>query len=436
MVNVKLLNYACASNIVIRHLDLLLNHTILLEMGQEIPARANDLVPCLNTVIWAAYKLNIQALEQISSMVEAVYGKQYIRHAMEGFMVERQLRSYFQNVLATPYEIYCYLVDFASRSTNSVTERDVMLSKMGVDPFGAPPTKPETPSDSKFEGQKKKFFGNEKEVEEKKLEPKSQIYASRFNAEDFPAGENKDINNLAQDDDNRLKQSVLLKEESKLSQSIMEIDQNFMKSMQEKFEELDKIDKKDPADQGVIDEWSKQNPFCTSNPNVNINQNQNKNFASQANGNNENSQDDFMKQLMDFDGKVNIPLPTNNNHQNVNAPDLEMSEQKPFDGEFQRTFNGTLNLPDFAKTNNKGEKEASLNTQKLRQNDPFKNMNQLPVNISYDPKEGFDPRQSVYAAGKKKYLFNFLGVGKEIVAKNVIHSDVASKLRKLREIGV
>ena len=406
MVNVKLLNYAFACNIVIKHLDLLINHTILLEMGQEIPARANDLVPCLNTVIWAAYKLNIQALEQIVGMVEAVYGKLYIRHAMDGFMVERQLRSYFQNVLATPFEIHSYLVDFASRSTNSVTERDVLLSKMGIDPFGAPPTKPETPSDSKFEGQKQKYFGANKNDQDTKNEQnqKKSVYESRFQGGDIDTKfeENNMTNSKENQDDNLLKKSVILKEESKLSQSIVQIDENFMKSMQEKFEELDKIDKKDPVDQGAIDEWSKQNPNPFSSNQENIKKDQNPNFASQRNQIGQNTEDDFMKQLMDFDGKVNVPLPTNNNHNNVNAPDTvdNQNVSNPFGGEFQKTFNGTLNLPDFAKTGNQSQGGPSLNTQNLKQNDPFKNMNQLPVNFSYDPKEDFDPRQSVYAAGK------------------------------------
>jgi len=251
-VNVKLINYATAANITIQHLKILMEHSILLELGQEHPERANDLVPSINTVIWATYKLNLNVLEEVVAMVQRVLGTLYVKHALEGLMVERRLKDQFENLLPTPFEIYSYMVDFAARSTHSPEERgkyifnkDDLLRRMGVDPFAAPPPQAPAGGHGGFGNEAFKDLPHQKVFEsgwntpvaeqeelpktepiiEPRIEQEMQVRKSVF----------RESGGLEAKQQDQLRQSLVVNNLSNIAQSIFKVDDKLKESIADKY---------------------------------------------------------------------------------------------------------------------------------------------------------------------------------------------------------
>jgi hypothetical protein len=121
------LTFVKAANMILRHLDLLREHTIALEMAQSQPGNAGDLVPPLNTMIWGTYKLNIVQMEELVFMVEKVLGKKWVRSAMSGYMVDLNLRRNFAEILPGQDMVNAYLWDFVRRTSKGDEKRQSKL---------------------------------------------------------------------------------------------------------------------------------------------------------------------------------------------------------------------------------------------------------------------------------------------------------------------
>ena len=109
------LTWIRGANKVIRHLDVLRNNSIALEIAQEKPSRAADLTPSLNTVIWATYKLNVEQMEEFVEMVRKVLGDKWVDLALHGYMVDIYLRGGFEHILPPQEKVNEYLWGFVNR---------------------------------------------------------------------------------------------------------------------------------------------------------------------------------------------------------------------------------------------------------------------------------------------------------------------------------
>ena len=122
-INAKVLIYIKAANVILRHIDILKNHSLALEMGQRNPSGAADLVPSLNTYIWGTYKLNVDQLEEFVKMIAKVLGNGWIHNAQHGYMVDLGIRKSFANILPDQWEMNSYLYDFIIRNAKGDENR-------------------------------------------------------------------------------------------------------------------------------------------------------------------------------------------------------------------------------------------------------------------------------------------------------------------------
>lgn len=126
-INAKILIYIKAANVILRHLDVLSNHSFALERGQSSPGQAADLVPSMNTFIWGTYKLNVGQLEEVVMMIGKVMGPGWINAAQHGYMVDLGVRRSFANILPDQWEMNFYIHDFVIRSSNGDQKRQGIL---------------------------------------------------------------------------------------------------------------------------------------------------------------------------------------------------------------------------------------------------------------------------------------------------------------------
>lgn len=104
-----------ACDIVIRYCDVLKDRSMVIVNCQGNPQQIEELMPCIESVIWATKPLNIACLQEFSNMMLYFFGQQQI-NVDQSQKVDPDLRKCFQNIMPTKTEINNYLFFFAERS--------------------------------------------------------------------------------------------------------------------------------------------------------------------------------------------------------------------------------------------------------------------------------------------------------------------------------
>lgn len=233
--NIRLINYAMASNEVIQIYNTLLNNSLALQMGQENPLIARELEDYLRTACWATYRMNIPAMMDINHMVIKVLGKDFEKQAHRGHRVGLRIQKCFGSLIASPLELYEYKLNFLKRMHfNEEEEGNIFLYLLETwkERLEISKPEPEQPHKEIFDSEMKSFSSGQ-----------------NFPVNDFVAtpeqqGQSQGVNPLLV--------SKLENPNDPNSRAIhQQGTENLHKSVMEKVEDLDSIEKNKDKDHGL-----------------------------------------------------------------------------------------------------------------------------------------------------------------------------------------
>jgi hypothetical protein len=152
--NARLFVYAASCNALLRHIQILSEHSLALAMfsqgkGQPIKTghgegfynhqgvqklgSIDDLVPSINTLIYCLSALNISSLVTLEAMLEDILGKKYLKLARDGYMVDIHLRNKIHSIVPQGEDVEAYLLGFIWRLANNDPETASKIAfKMGL----------------------------------------------------------------------------------------------------------------------------------------------------------------------------------------------------------------------------------------------------------------------------------------------------------------
>ena len=110
------LNYVKACNIVIRNCDILRDNSMHIIDSRGRPDRIPNLLPCIDTVCWAAKPLNLLCIGELKSLVDEFFGKGYLEAYQKGERVDQELKDCFKEVIPTPNTVNDYFVNLGEKN--------------------------------------------------------------------------------------------------------------------------------------------------------------------------------------------------------------------------------------------------------------------------------------------------------------------------------
>lgn len=159
---VTLLNWILASKIVMRNVQ------FIKERSMQIVSAANErnsdkiapLIKYIQSVIWAAERLNLNQIKEFTHIIGAYFGQEFIRLAKEGVGVDPELANCFRFVEPTKPQVGDYLIKMLKRYgfTQIDIEKELPPAYRQPNDQQAPPP----PSPAQNRNQDQKFnYGNQ-----------------------------------------------------------------------------------------------------------------------------------------------------------------------------------------------------------------------------------------------------------------------------------
>jgi hypothetical protein len=110
------LNYVKACNIVIRNCEILRDNSMHIIDSRGRPDRIPKLLPCVDTVCWAAKPLNLLCIGELTALIDDFFGKGYLEAYQKGERVDQELKDCFKDVIPTPIAINDYFVNLSDKN--------------------------------------------------------------------------------------------------------------------------------------------------------------------------------------------------------------------------------------------------------------------------------------------------------------------------------
>ena len=110
------LNYVKACNIVIRNCEILRDNSMHIIDSRGRPDRIPNLLPCVDTVCWAAKPLNLLCISELKSLIDDFFGKGYLEAYQKGERVDQELKDCFKEVIPTPNTVNDYFVNLSEKN--------------------------------------------------------------------------------------------------------------------------------------------------------------------------------------------------------------------------------------------------------------------------------------------------------------------------------
>lgn len=128
------LNYVKACNIVMRYCELLKDRSILVAGCRGDWTKIHDLMPFIESIVWASGHLNISTIKEFSDMVSLYFGTEFQRSIAARQRVDQDLVKMFQNILPNADEVQAYFIEFIKRQSLDPT----LLHELGMGEAPAP----------------------------------------------------------------------------------------------------------------------------------------------------------------------------------------------------------------------------------------------------------------------------------------------------------
>jgi hypothetical protein len=114
------LNYIKASNIVKRFCDILKDRTFEIVSNQGDASKIPELVPYIESVVWASRRLNLSQVAEFTTLVQDCFGPEVLTNIERSTNIDLELRECFKNVIPSPWEVNNYWITFAEKYNISI----------------------------------------------------------------------------------------------------------------------------------------------------------------------------------------------------------------------------------------------------------------------------------------------------------------------------
>ena len=266
--NARYLLYASTCNLMLQHINILAEHSLALSMFSQGETKKistgtaqdfyntktqslgsiDDLVPSINTLIFGLKALNIQQVETLEEMLENILGPKYVTLAREGYMVDLRLREKLDSIVPQGDDVESYLFGLVWRLAADDQQKACTIAQnIGLyDQFIAKGHlyRPRNAGNGPIGPDGGQGFsagnGGERKVA-KVSENAFELRQSQFGAL------NRSPNtNIKEAPDHNLEFKI--DPSSKVSQSVLQIDNNFNNNLIDQLEQLKLDDFKPPQD--------------------------------------------------------------------------------------------------------------------------------------------------------------------------------------------
>eukprot|EP01017_Pseudomicrothorax_dubius_P004264 TRINITY_DN10814_c0_g3_i2.p1 TRINITY_DN10814_c0_g3~~TRINITY_DN10814_c0_g3_i2.p1 ORF type:complete len:440 (+),score=126.28 TRINITY_DN10814_c0_g3_i2:114-1433(+) len=129
------LNYIKASNVVLRFCEILKDRSFEVISNQGDPTRIADLLPYIESLIWATRRLNLNQVSEFQQLIYDCYGPNIMDNIERSTRIDNELKDCFKTTLPTPWDINEYFVKFAANYNFDIAE----INKVGHNIGGLPP---------------------------------------------------------------------------------------------------------------------------------------------------------------------------------------------------------------------------------------------------------------------------------------------------------
>eukprot|EP01016_Furgasonia_blochmanni_P008894 TRINITY_DN13675_c0_g1_i2.p1 TRINITY_DN13675_c0_g1~~TRINITY_DN13675_c0_g1_i2.p1 ORF type:complete len:425 (-),score=49.06 TRINITY_DN13675_c0_g1_i2:37-1311(-) len=106
-----------ASEILMRYCEFLKDRSLLISQSQDDFSRIADLLPYLESVLWASKFMNLQPLSEFQNLIIRHFGPQIIESADSGVRVDQELKKCIKTLTPNPIEMNEYFLDFCERNS-------------------------------------------------------------------------------------------------------------------------------------------------------------------------------------------------------------------------------------------------------------------------------------------------------------------------------
>ena len=145
---VTLLNWIMASKIIMRNVQ------FLKERSMQIVSAANErnsekiapMIKYIQSVIWASERLNLKQIKEFTYMIQAFFGKEFIRLALQGDSIDKELTDCFRFVEPTKKQVADYLRNMVKRYNFNQINLDKELPSSYQEPKQPPKQPPSQPN--------------------------------------------------------------------------------------------------------------------------------------------------------------------------------------------------------------------------------------------------------------------------------------------------
>lgn len=109
------LNYVKACEILIRYSEILRTNSIIIIENRKDQQKIIDLIPFIENIIWSVKYMGIDNLLEFQQYILYLFGNEFLEAIEKSLRIDPELKSCFENLIATPQEINDYFADLAAR---------------------------------------------------------------------------------------------------------------------------------------------------------------------------------------------------------------------------------------------------------------------------------------------------------------------------------
>jgi hypothetical protein len=137
---VTLLNWIMASKIIMRNVQFLKDRSmqIVSAANERNSEKIAPMIKYIQSVIWASERLNLKQIKEFTYMIQMFFGKEFIRLALQGDTIDKELADCFKFVEPTKKQVADYLRNMIRRYNFTQIDLDKELPSSYQEPKPKP----------------------------------------------------------------------------------------------------------------------------------------------------------------------------------------------------------------------------------------------------------------------------------------------------------
>eukprot|EP00331_Platyophrya_macrostoma_P031977 CAMPEP_0176439060 /NCGR_PEP_ID=MMETSP0127-20121128/19696_1 /TAXON_ID=938130 /ORGANISM="Platyophrya macrostoma, Strain WH" /LENGTH=385 /DNA_ID=CAMNT_0017823213 /DNA_START=177 /DNA_END=1334 /DNA_ORIENTATION=+ len=106
-----------AQDAVMRYSEIIKDRALVIEMSKGDPAKINDLLPYIESIVWGSKNLNLDCVKELEQFIYNAFGPGVYENLLKGANVQAEIKECFDSILPSEKEVKKYMIEFCRKNS-------------------------------------------------------------------------------------------------------------------------------------------------------------------------------------------------------------------------------------------------------------------------------------------------------------------------------